>query len=595
VRHASPEKVHRALTANVLSTGDLSNFSSIALHRQNLTEAFDDDPEGTLRLLHEELRAGRLSVDDLYVLAELSFHHAAREGGKPHFLAAAVYAYAFLFPYEGAAPLEFDPRLRVTMDIYNRALTEAFESANGQHVDIGGGTYPLPFGQIAISFDDRQLLWGKRLITEFVPVAELEVIGFENRYRQPGIGAPLAAATQPVDPNTPLNDFVGPKVRVPVTALLRMERPREQVRETELTGELELHASTEKLTVQIDGRVVPLEQESTAALALTLTVGQPWAQELSVFLGRVLQIERGPRFGGREPHRRGRIPVVFVHGTASNFSVWANMLNDLESDPVIRKHFEFWFFTYDSGQPILYSGSLLRKSLTEAVHAFRADGPDPCLENMVVIGHSQGGLLVKLTAIDSGDQFWRNTSDLPFDEIELSDETRTLLQDVMFVRPLPFVDRVVFIATPHHGSYLAGPNIVRRLAQRMITLPATLVRDSAELLTAKEIRRKTRLETLPTSIDNMSPGHPFIVTIGRIPLSPDVAAHSIIGVNADGPIEQGGDGVVKYSSARIDGVESELIVPYPHSMQAKPEVVAEVQRILHQHLEVNRCVESEPR
>jgi hypothetical protein len=89
----------------------------------------------------------------------------------------------------------------------------------------------------------------------------------------------------------------------------------------------------------------------------------------------------------------------------------------------------------------------------------------------------------------------------------------------------------------------------------------------------------------------MSPGHPFIVTVAKIPLSPQVAAHSIIGVTGDGPVEEGGDGVVKYSSAHIDGVESELVVPYAHSMQAKPEVVAEVQRILHRHLQLSPCAD----
>jgi pimeloyl-ACP methyl ester carboxylesterase len=592
VRRASPEKVHRSLTGNVLSTGELSNFSQIALHRRNLTDAFDDDPEATLHNLQDELQAGRLSPDDLYVLAELSFHHAEGGGGKSHYLAAAVYAYAYVFPDDPqAAPPPFDPRQRVAMDLYNRALTEAFESADGEHVEIAGGTYPLPFGEIAISFDDRQLRWGRRRLTDFSPAAELEVVGFQNRYRQPGIGAPLAAATQPFDPNEPMQDFVGPNVRVPVTAFLRLAGPRRQLLADRLTGELELYAATETLTTDIDGRPVPLEQEPTAALALGLSVARPWTQDLGIFLGRMLLIDTGPRFGGREPHRRGRIPVVFVHGTASNFSVWANMLNDLESDPVIRKHFEFWFFRYDSGQPILYSGTLLRRALSEAVQAFQADGPDPCLDQMVVIGHSQGGLLVKLTAIDSGDLFWRNMSDLPFEDVEFSDETGALLREVLFVQPLPFVNRVVFIATPQRGSYLAGPNLVRRLAQRLITLPATVVRGGAELLATDNVRKHTRLERLPTSIDNMSPGHPFIVTVAKIPLSSKVAAHSIIGVTGDGSVEKGGDGVVKYSSAHIDGVESELVVPYEHSMQAKPEVVAEVQRILHRHLQLSPCAD----
>jgi pimeloyl-ACP methyl ester carboxylesterase len=587
VRRVSPEAVHRSLTENVLSTGELSSFSRIALHRRNLTESFENDPAATLQGLHAELRAGRLAHEDLFSLAELSFHCASDEGGREHFLAAAVYGYAFLFPDDPRQEsVRFDPRQRVAMDLYNRAITEAFESADGEHVEVAGGTRRLPFGEIEISFDPRQLIWSSRRLVDFTPAAELELLGFENRYRQPGLGAPLAAAMQPLDANAP-PDFVGPRVRLPVTMLLRVPEPRRQILGARLEGVLEL--VSEGQTVEIDGQRVPLEQEPTAALALTLDVARPWTQDINVFLGKVLMAEAGPTFGGREPHRRGRIPVVFVHGTASNFSVWVNMLNDLESDPLVRDNFQFWFFRYDSGQPILYSAMLLRRALREAAQAFQAPGADPCADRMVVIGHSQGGLLVKLTGIESGDRFWRNVSDEPFEEARLGDRSRALLREALFVEPLPFVDRLIFIATPHRGSYLAGPDIVRRLAQRLITMPASVARLSADLLADESIRRRTGLQRVPTSIDNMSPRHPFIVASAAIPVSPRIKAHSIIGVTGDGPREKGGDGVVKYASAHIDGVESELVVPYEHSMQAKPEVVAEVQRILHRHLELNPC------
>ena len=44
------------------------------------------------------------------------------------------------------------------------------------------------------------------------------------------------------------------------------------------------------------------------------------------------------------------------------------------------------------------------------MQALDPERDDPALEQMVVIGHSQGGLLAKLTAVDSGDRFWRNLS-----------------------------------------------------------------------------------------------------------------------------------------------------------------------------------------
>jgi hypothetical protein len=43
---------------------------------------------------------------------------------------------------------------------------------------------------------------------------------------------------------------------------------------------------------------------------------------------------------------------VLVHGTASSPLRWADMVNDLLEDKAIRDHYEFWFFTYNTGNPI---------------------------------------------------------------------------------------------------------------------------------------------------------------------------------------------------------------------------------------------------
>ena len=49
------------------------------------------------------------------------------------------------------------------------------------------------------------------------------------------------------------------------------------------------------------------------------------------------------------------------------------------------------------------------------------------MKKMVVIGHSQGGLLTKLVAVDSGTQFWDNVTSRSIDELKVSDEDRALL------------------------------------------------------------------------------------------------------------------------------------------------------------------------
>ena len=84
----------------------------------------------------------------------------------------------------------------------------------------------------------------------------------------------------------------------------------------------------------------------------------------------------------------------------------------------------------------------------------------------------------------------------------------------------------------------------------------------------------------PTSITNMNPDNRFIQSLAAISIADGVVAHSIIAVEGDGPPEEGDDGIVKYSSAHIDGVASEKIVRSPHSTQGNPETIQEVKRIL---------------
>jgi pimeloyl-ACP methyl ester carboxylesterase len=376
-------------------------------------------------------------------------------------------------------------------------------------------------------------------------------------------------------------------MRVPLTAVLRIDSPLAGLRTGDLHGRLDLFASLDNETITIDGHAIPLESEPSASLAASLAESQFWKRELQNFLGEAIGMRKESALFGLRPYRTGRIPVVFVHGTASSPARWADMVNDLLADVRLRSRYAFWFFTYDSGNPIAYSGHQLRDALRQAVGRADPKGDDPCIRDMVVLGHSQGGLLTKLTAIDSGDAFWAGISSKPFDEVKIPPDDKQLLRDTLFVKPLPFVHEVIFLATPHRGSYLAGPQLVRRLAGYFVRLPSEVVRLGAGMSSYATGFSLTRM---PTSIDNMSPGNHFIRILASIPLSPGVTAHSIIAVDSDEPLDRAGDGVVKYQSAHIEGVESELIVRSPHSgMQAAPATIEEVRRILVAHSERSAC------
>jgi hypothetical protein len=191
------------------------------------------------------------------------------------------------------------------------------------------------------------------------------------------------------------------------------------------------------------------------------------------------------------------------------------------------------------------------------------------MQRLVLIGHSQGGLLVKTMVVDTGTKLWDNVSSVPFEQLKLSDTSRKLLQESLFVKPLPFVRRVIFVCTPHRGSYQAG-NFLAHWMTRFMKAPGDLLNVGIDLLQGNADKVKLAAHTKITSIDNMTPSNRFVQTLVTIPVAPQVAAHSIIAVKGEGPVAQGNDGVVAYKSAHIDGVESELVVHLGHSAQGHP-------------------------
>ncbi len=454
------------------------------------------------------------------------------------------------------------------------------------------GVRKLPFGTLTVSLNDTGLTWGGYRLDRFIPTTTLEVRGLRNRYRSPGLGAPLAAslAARQAAMKVIGSERLGPRIKVPVTALLRFEHARASLASGQVTGRLEVYAADQASTVTVDGREQPLESDPTAALAYQLEGSPLYAAEIAGFLRGGAFRDMLPQDRAQDelfmmqPYRSGKIPVVLVHGTASSPARWAELFNELEGDPRIRERFQIWLFVYDTGNPIVYSAGRLRAALTAVVREFDPEGKDPALRDMVVIGHSQGGLLTKLTAIDSGARFWDRVSGKPFDSIQVDPETRMLLQQSLFFTPLPFVGRVVFVATPHQGALMASGRI-GAIAAWLVTLPVGLVSQFAQIatLTGDEKLMKA-LRRPPTAVDNMNPENPGLQILESIPVSPRIPAHSIIAVEGKGSKEEGNDGVVAYRSAHIDEAVSELVVRSDHSCQGQPEVIEEIRRILLEHV-----------
>jgi pimeloyl-ACP methyl ester carboxylesterase len=585
VTRVDPTDVHRRLTRSALSTGKLSVFTQNILLESNLAVLYETDPEKALERLHDLAVSGSGGPPQLFAAAEASFLHAERTGKHPYHLAAALYAWAYLFPEDASeTPSPFDLRFQLAASLYNRGLTSALESPKERQIVLEGGALELPFGQLYVSFDSNQLVWRGRRMTRFAPIAEFDVFGLQAHYREPGIGAPMAAVLEPLERERQPGDLLNADLTLPVTVVLRAARSRVGLAWPPLEATLEIHVPEAGESVDVAGQPIPLEREPTAVLAFSLNGAPIWRQEYFRFF-QALPFTRGAQseLFATVPHRRGRIPVVFVHGTASSFGRWAEMFNRLAADHRIRSRYEFWFFSYDSGTAINWSAMLLRESLQQAVKILDPDGTDPGMRRMVVVGHSQGGLLSKMTAIDSGTKLWDADFKRPIESLDLTPRTRDLFQRTRFMTPLPFVKRVVFLATPHRGSELTVGRIANWVTS-FVTVPVNAADAFTDVVTRNhDALVLSKADTKPrmwTSLDHMNPHNAFLRALADIPLAPGVVANSIIAVRGAGPIEKDEDGVVAYRSAHIEGVESELVIQSGHTLQDQPEAVEEVRRIL---------------
>ena len=582
-------QAYEQVEANSLRGGGLSADTISILHRYDLDRLAAREPDEAVRQLHQKAVAtGERNL--LFALAGLSYQAGddIRRSVKPwdprdardYYLASAVYAWLFLFG-EGKDPLPvaYDRRFREACDYYNYGLGLALTGRRSTNavVFLTGGLRHLPVGEIDLHLKETPLASPTNDFEQILLTDQFRVRGLSMRNREAGLGAPLICVGK-------LNPEFGIRRCSPATVFLRLPLSLQAIGAGKAIASLEVYSPLGDTSVTIGSTSVPLEADLTTYRAYMLNQSSVWA------LGRLQFLAPGEHVRSQlilsQPYVKGRIPVVFVHGTFSSPVTWAEMVNTLIADPDLRKNYQLWSYIYSSGNPLPVSVAELRDALTAIVKQLDPEGKDPALRQMVIIGHSQGGLLTKCTAIETGDRLWRVLSTQPIEDLKVSESDRERLRRLTFFEPLPFVRRVVFISTPHRGSYLAG-SFARNLARRFMTMPGKMISRSRDLMT---LTRGSPAEKflggkMPTSLDGMSPKNPGLLALADIPVLPPIKSHSIISVEGDGDYHKGRDGLVSYSSAHQDYTESEFIVRSFHTCLDCPATIQEVRRILHEHLE----------
>ena len=268
------------------------------------------------------------------------------------------------------------------------------------------------------------------------------------------------------------------------------------------------------------------------------------------------------------------------------------MFNDLRSFPEIRERYQFWFYLYPSGQPFWNSATELRRDLQDLRTAFDPTQQDQMMDQMVLVGHSMGGLVSRLQTIESGDDFWRSisyeeagTAAEALKKIKGPNTERHKLVSTLFFKPNDSIRRVVTIGTPHRGSDFAN-DYTRWLARKFIKLPAMAVMSGNRLVSEnRSLFRDTDLLTVSNAIDSLAPDSPIFPVMLRAKSSPNVKYHNIVGITESSFTSGNGDGVVDFQSATMEDVESELIVDAPHTtIHMISKTIFEVRRILLEHL-----------
>jgi pimeloyl-ACP methyl ester carboxylesterase len=582
----SPRVAYQHLNQNALNSSHCSPDTMRVLHRYDLEEAFANNPDATLAKL-QSIVCKDERRDLLYALAELNYRNADRQSrsvrpgvasrARDSYFTSAIYAYLYLFGEgNGAAPNPFDVRFRTAGDLYNRGLAQGLMVSTNAQVDLDSGSRETSPGVVAVQFTQPGFPWSLDLINGFYSADEFVVRGLSTRNRDSGLGAPLIAVTKKVGKYQE-------QLHAPATVFLRVNGDAGDWSAGRLTATLELYSAFDATQVEVNGRPVPLQNDTTAPIAEGLNNSAVWQLGLAQFFSAELQDKTGIR--RMEPYTPGQIPVVFVHGTASSPVWWAEMWNTLNADPVLRKRYQFWMFNYASGNPITYTAGILRHDLMDEIKTLDPEARDPALQHMVIIGHSQGGLLAKLTATDTGDKLWQLVSKTNIDDVPMDTKTRELLRNNFFFKPLQCVSRVIFIATPHRGSY-QNTLFVQKLLNRFMKFNNELIDASASLLALKDtIQLPASVRNgVPSSLNGMATDNPFMLTLADIPVAPGIKANSIIAIQGNAQPPKGADGVVKYTSAHVDYAESEFIVRSGHSCQGNPLTIEEVRRILLKNL-----------
>jgi len=454
---------------------------------------------------------------------------------------------------------------------------------------------PVLDGSITIESMLDQFPWPLDKISKVHVANEFVLRGMHNYMKVPGLGVPIFIVRKPADPNhISIEEAYMPHdiQTFALTALLQISCENTQDSDDRAPFDTHLNFFDPLKTDSVD--------INTESIALAKDIATPVGYLISsapmpTGFKSMLKIDETAKYQNLymlQPYDTTKIPVVLVHGLMSTPLTWLTMINYFLNDPVIRNKYQFWTYMYPTGNPLLYSAYQLRKKLVEIQQLYDPDLSNPAFNQMVVIGHSMGGIVSKMLVQSSGNELWQSISDAPLDEVGFLPEHQEFMRKLFFYEPLPWIKRMIFVATPHRGARFSQKALGRlgafsvRLHQDFTVLGNEITRMLVKRDTDKKglLEYYHRIKRIPTGIDGLRPDNPLLAIISNKPISPAVPYHSLIGNYKADDTPGESDRIVPYESSHIDGAASEVIIKSSHAVHCRPRAVLEIQRILKSHL-----------
>jgi len=466
-----------------------------------------------------------------------------------------------------------------TADLYHSAVAKLVLTGQqfGRWQPGRGFAVATSTGKVLLPIKVQGFPWSPEEFHYLEPVGDYSAPYLSRAFRSDGLGVPLVVVRHVANPQP----FTKKQQEFAATVLLRLDEEGSQY-------QLEFYDPLRESTLFVAGCPVALTRDITAPIARS-SMGKK-RQWLDDFLrpGTTGSLDGLAMI---EPFQPGKIPVIFVHGLLSDPATWMGLVNELRNHPEFNERFQWWGFQYATGEPFLTSAAVLRRHLRQIRNTYDPLRQDRALSQMVLIGHSMGGLVVKLQVTASGDRLWEAIARQPLASTVTPEVNRKQLQEAFFFQPSVDVTRVVFMGTPHAGSSWARRPI-GRLGSALVEVSSAsqashrqLTRDNPSLF------REELQDRFPTSIDLLEPESPLLMATASLPFSSAVRIHSIMGCGKTTWKGEPSDGVVPVASARLLGVASEKTIDAKHEdLHRNPATMAEVVRILHEHLRCGREV-----